>query len=97
MTTNDDLKELLLNFQSDLSQKIDKMEKELRKLRSENAKVTNDILTHNLKYRELKVKNKNLEMKLEVCKNKIDFLMNREKGKNLELFKVKDNPEKKKN
>lgn len=87
MTTNDDLKVLLLNIQSDLNKKMDIMERDIKVLRTENAKFSKDFSSHNTQCRELKVKNKILERKVDSCEAKIDYLLNREKCKNLILFK----------
>lgn len=93
MTTNDELKELLLKIQSDtssLNKKVDSIEGDVKELRTENAKLSKDVAIYKRKYSELKSNNEFLTEKIVACESKIDYLLNKERENNLVLFKVKD-------
>lgn len=71
MTTNEDLKELLLT----LNKKIDSVEREICGLRSENKKITKAIAEQDREYRKMKEENKQLMDKVSVCENKKIFFL----------------------
>lgn len=95
MTSNDDLKKLLLLIQSDtssLNKKVDNIESDIKVLRAENEKLSNEVMECKSKYSDLKVENNFLLEKINTCESKLDYLLNKERENNLILFKVKDSP-----
>ncbi|XP_051158194.1 uncharacterized protein LOC127279709 [Leptopilina boulardi] len=90
MTTNDDLKSLLIDIKKELSGKLDTVESEIKALVKKNAARTEEISLMVKKVNKLETRNDFLENKILNCESKIDSLLNRERAKNIILFKVKD-------
>lgn len=90
MTTNEELKSLLIAMRNDLSEKLDTVYKDIKELVKENAARTKEISQVDKKVIDLEARNRILEDKVLSCENKIESLLNRERAKNIVLFKVKD-------
>lgn len=92
MTSNKNLKEILLKTQSDISvlnKILDSIESDIKVLNAENAKLSKEMLDYKQKYSVLKTNNTILFDKIVICESKIGHLLNKERENNLVLFKVK--------
>lgn len=93
MTSNDELKKILMDIQGDtkgLSSKLDKVQSELKVLTKENARLKKFVTWNSEKVSDLELKNKLLENKLNNCEMKLELFLNKDRMNNIILFKIPD-------
>lgn len=95
MTSNDDLKNILMDIQGDtkaLSNKLDKVQCELKVLTKEIAYLKKFVSLNSEKVSDLELKNKLLENKLNNFEMKLELFLNKDRMNNIVLFRVQDSP-----
>lgn len=93
MTSNEELKDLLINIQTNtrnLNDNMDSVESEIKVIRSENAALKKDISSYSEMISALKAENNVLKNKMIKCEIKIELLINKDRANNIILFKVND-------
>ncbi|XP_043471746.1 uncharacterized protein LOC122504629 [Leptopilina heterotoma] len=96
MGENNEIMTLLREVQSDVqssNKKLDTVVKDMDDLKVSNEKLSSEFKVHKVKYEQIQKTNEILQQKVDSCEQKLNFILNKERARNLLLFKVPDNQE----
>lgn len=78
MGDNNELLKLLREVQGEVqssNKKLDKMDKDIIDLNVTNEKLSNEIKDYKVKYQQIQKTNKILEQKVDICEQKLNFIL----------------------
>lgn len=95
MTSNDDLKALLISLQEDVKDTktgVNQMTEDIKTLKQSDEKLLNEVQDFKKKQKILEQKNEEMEVKVKTLEDKLESILIRERRNNIFLYNIEDTP-----